>query len=140
MATSLKAKLLTAASADAGLRALVGMPMRWFDQQLKQGSALPAVVVQQISNPRTYSFTERLSTSFSRMQFTIWGRSSEESEAVVNALANFLDTFNPAGLPGNLLSYPNFIVGDRDGFLAAPAPPKYTRLIDVQIFDNERVA
>jgi hypothetical protein len=51
---SLKAKLFTQASANAGLIALLGAsPFRWFDQQLPQNAAFPCIVAQQISNPAT---------------------------------------------------------------------------------------
>ncbi len=145
MPSSLKAKLFAAASLNAGLVALLGsgspLVMRWFDQQLPQSYAtFPAVVVQQIANPSDYAVTGRLPTSWSRMQFTVYGSGadSENANAVVVALAGFLDTFNSIGITG-LVAYPNLIVGDRDFGVANTQPLTYVRVIDARIFSNSNL-
>lgn len=149
MPSSLKAKLFAAASQDAGLQALLlsndSPPVfRWFDQQLPQGYAgpgkFPCVVVSTVSNPADYVVTGRMPTSWSRMQFTIYGtgNDSENAGLVVNAIAAFLDTFDGVGKPG-LVAYPNNIVGDRDGGIAETKPPTFQRFLDVRIFSNSTI-
>ena len=141
MAT-LKAKLYTAASANAGLTALLGTPPSWFDTQLPQQPSppptFPAVVVYIVSAPKTYVLGGRLSTYFARVQFTIYGtgNDSQNASAVVAALEDFLATFNPIGVSG-LPVYPNTIVSDRDGGIAQTQPLTYQRFLDVMIFNDE---
>jgi hypothetical protein len=137
---SLKAKLFTAASANAGLQALLGTnPFRWYDSQLNQSSAFPAVVVFIVSNPRDYVITGQMSTSWARVQFTVYGtgNDSQNADAVVNALQAFLLGFNAYGLnpPANA----NTIVGDRDFGIAATQPLTYQRVLDVMILNDELV-
>lgn len=141
MPTSLKAKLFAAAKVDAGLSALLGSaPFRWYDVQLRQGSAFPAVEVMLISNPRTYVMAGRLPTGWSRVQFTIFGlgADSQNADLVAQALVNFLATFDAVGIPG-LAVYPNQVVGDRDAGMAATQPLTFMRVIDVMIFSNDSV-
>src|ERR1017187_4341686 len=95
--TSLKAKLFAQASVNAGLQALLGTsPFRWYDSQLNQSSVFPAVVVLIVSNPPEYVMGGRLSTSWARVQFTVYGTGSDSqnASAVVNALQDFLAVFN----------------------------------------------
>lgn len=140
--TSIKAKLFTAAAANAGLVALLasGSPafFRWFDTQLPQGSVFPAVVIQAISNPRDYAVTGKLPTSWQRIQFTVYGtgNDSQNAEAVVNAIEAFLNDFNGIGV-SNLVTYPNLIVNDRDAGVADTQPLTYVRVLDVRIFSND---
>lgn len=141
MSTSLKAKLFAAAELDAGLAALLGSaPFRWYDVQLRQGSAFPAVEVLLVSNPRTYVMAGRMPTGWARVQFTIFGLgpSSENADAVAQALVNFLGTFNAIGIPG-LAVYPCQLVGDRDAGQAATQPLTYMRILDAMIFSNDTV-
>lgn len=144
MSTSLKARLYTAALLDAGLLALLatGSPavMRWYDQQLPQGATFPAIVVQQISNPRDYATTGRMPTGFTRMQFRVFGtgNDSQGANAVVDALANFLDGFAGSGIAG-LAQYSNLIVADRDAGIANTQPLTYQRIVDAMIFSNDNL-
>jgi hypothetical protein len=146
--TSLEVKLRTAALAYPDLVALLtnspskpGFPdFRWYNIQLIQGSAFPAVVVQLVSSGQSYSNYQRLSTSFSRIQFTIWDTDSDRGRQVENVLYQFLDQFNPAGLNSNLTNYPNSIVLTRAGMYPTPNPPQFWRQSDVQIFDNSAVS
>lgn len=136
---SLKAKLFAAASEDAGLQALLGTsPFRWFDTQLPQQAEFPAVVAFIVSNPADYVITGRMSTSWARVQLTVYGtgNDSENASLVVNALQDFLATFNAIGVP-ELPVYPNRIVGDRDGGVAQTQPLTYQRFVDVQILNDE---
>jgi hypothetical protein len=58
---------------------------------------------------------------------------------VVEALLDFLKSFNPIGV-SNLPAYPNTVVGDRDGGIAQTQPLTYQRFIDAMIFNDENVA
>lgn len=136
---TLKDKLFAAASVNTGLLALLGTsPFRWFDIRLPQQATFPAVVVFVVSDPRTYVANGRLSTSDTRVQFTVYGtgNNSENASAVVTALADFFATFNAIGIPG-LPVYPNRIVGDREGGVAQTQPLTYQRFVDVMIFNDE---
>jgi hypothetical protein len=135
--------LQTAALAYPALTALLGTsPFRWWDTQLPQSSTFPAVVVQMVSNPATYTFGGRLPTSFARMQFTIWGgysaAGSQAADQVRSALYAFLDQFNAEGIPG-LLQYPCLVVNDRRGGFTQGDTLLYQRLLDVQIFSNDSI-
>lgn len=137
---SLKEFLRNAASADSTLSVLLGTnPFRWYDKTLLQGSAFPAVVAQQISNQTTYTNYQRLTTSDSRWQFTIWGgqyQAGEDAcEALVNALTEFFDEFNAEGIDG-LASYPNEVLNVRDAVFADEEGAIQQRVVDVKIFSN----
>jgi hypothetical protein len=144
MSTSLKARLYFAATQNAGLSALLlsGSPgvFRWFDQQLVQSSGFPAIVVSQVSNPRTYGVSGRLPTSSQRMQFSVYGagNDSQNADLVVNALTSFLDGFAGGGIAG-LSQQSNLIVGDRDFGIANTNPLTYLRVVDVLIFSNDTI-
>jgi hypothetical protein len=80
----------------------------------------------------------RLSTYFARVQFTIYGtgNDSQNADAVVSAIEDFLATLNGYGfsdLPANA----NTIVNDRDGGIAQTQPLTYTRTLDVMILNDE---
>lgn len=137
---TLKAKLFSAASATVALQALLGTsPFRWYDEQLPQSTAFPAVVVHEVDAPPDYSITGRMSTYWARIQFTIYGtgNDSENASAVASALADFLATFNAIGVSG-LPVYPNRILNNRDAGLAQTQPMTYQRIIDVQVMNDER--
>jgi len=115
-------------------------PFRWYDTQLAQGSAFPAVVAQIISSSKTYNVAGRMTNGNSRVQFTIWstntGSGMTARANVESALATFLDGLNLIGIPG-LLQYPNYIVGARDGWVALPQPGNPLKLIDAMVFSND---
>jgi hypothetical protein len=141
MPTPVKDRIRAAAIANPTLLGLLGSsPFRWYDQQLYQSSAFPAVVVTQVSNPQTYALVGRLPTSFSRYQFTIWTTNNAAGmtarAAVGSALIDFLETLNLVGIPG-LCSYNNQVVGDRDGWYPLPEPGNPQRLIDAMIYAND---
>lgn len=137
MPSSLKAKLRANASSYSPLTALLGTsPFRWYDTQLVQGSAFPAVVVFIVSNPPSYVLTNRMTTSWARVQFTVWDNDPESAGLVVAALTNFFDQLNLIGVP-NLTQYPNLIIADRDFLYPQTQPPRYQRILDVRIFSNE---
>jgi hypothetical protein len=146
MYSSLKAKLFAAALLNPALVYLLGsgspLVLRWFDVQLPQsaGTGFPAVVVQQISDPQMYVGSGRLPTSWARIQFTVYGSGgdSQNADAIVQALAAFLDTFNADGIAARPAS-PNYIVGDRDMGIAATQPLTYMRVVDARIFWNPTV-
>lgn len=137
--SSVKQRIRTAASAYSGLTALLGTaPFRWYDLQLAQGSAKPAVVVQQISGSPTYVVGGRLNTGWGRWQFTIWGSGTDSSNAlaVEAQLLDFLDQLNLIGITG-LTQYPCLVVGQRDAMFPGTQPPSYQRLVDAMIFSND---
>jgi hypothetical protein len=145
--TSLKAKLFAAALLNPGLVYLLGggspLVLRWFDVTLPQyvnAATFPAVVVTLISNPSNYALGGRLPTSFTRMQFTVYGTGtdSQNADAVVEALSSFLDTFNADGITNRIAS-PNYIVNDRDMGIAQTQPLTYMRVVDARIYDNSTV-
>lgn len=143
MPTPLKDRIRSAAIATPALTALLGTnPFRWYDIQLVQGSALPAVVVQIISGAPVYVVAGRLSNSSTRVQFTLWGVNTAAGMASLasleSALVTFFDSLNLVGIPG-LAQYQNMVVGARDGFIAIPQPGNPLRLIDAMIWSNDRL-
>lgn len=138
MASTLEVKLITAIAAYAPLNTLLST--RVYDTQLAQGSAFPALVIQLISNPREYVFTNRLATSWARVQFTVWGgqfaAGNQAADQVRAALLTFLDQFNAEGVPG-LTLYPCRVVGDRRGAFTQEDTLVFQRLVDAMIFNNE---
>lgn len=143
MGTPLKEKLFTAASANAGLQALLGTsPFQWGDTQLEQSwnlSTLGAVLAYQISDPRTYETRGQMSTSWVRMQFTVYGngRDSVNASAIVAALLTFLCGFFAYSAGSNATQAANQIVGDRDGGIAETQPMTYLRIVDAMILNDE---
>lgn len=141
--TPVKDRIRAAAIATPALTAILGTnPFRWYDRQLNQGSAFPAVVVQAISDPRTYAIVGRLPTSFSRYQFTLWALNTAAGisglAALEAAMVEFFESLNLVGIPG-LCSYSNQVVNARDGFFPEPQPGNPTRFIDVMIFANDNL-
>lgn len=144
MATPLNERVRSAAAFDAGLQALLGTnPFRfWFDQ-LRQGSAFPAVVMQQISSQTDYTAEHRLATGWSRQQFMIWGGENlageQARQAVAAALKTFFDSWSGGtGETGKSL-YPNEVLNERDFVFFQKSTPIYQRVMDVRIFSDERL-
>lgn len=139
MPTSLEARLRTAAAAFPGLTALLGSsPFRWYDTQLAQDSAFPAITVLLVSDVLMYSLQGILQTSWSRVQFTIWDIDPESARNVEAELMLFLAQFNGDGV---MISFSppvckNFILTRRSGFYAQTQPPNYWRTVDAKIFNN----
>lgn len=153
--TSLKAKLFAAALQNAGLVAILGggspLILRWFDDQMQQqaGTGAPAVVVRQITDPQMYATSGRLPTSFAVMRFECYGAQqtggntanppdSQSTDALVQALMSFLDTFNGDGITGRPQS-PCYVLSDRDMGIALTQPLTFMRQVDVRIFWNGQV-
>lgn len=141
MGTPLKERIRSAAIVYPGFTALLGTnPFRWWDQQLRPGSAFPAIVVTTVSNVPTYAIVGRLPTGFSRLQFTIWSVNTTLGMANLGALeallTEFLETLNLVGIPG-LCSYSNRVVAARDGWFPTPEPGNPQRLIDAMIYAND---
>lgn len=139
MSTPFSERLRAAAFADPTLLALLGTPLnrfRWYDRQLVQGSALPAVVVLQVSGSDSYVDAGRLPTSFSRYQLTIWAETQASAQAVDDAITAFSSQFNSSGL-ANLSSYPNYILLRRQGIFAPTDPGKYLQSLDINFWQND---
>lgn len=145
--TSLEVKLRTSALAYPDLATLLtnspAIPrfpdFRWYDTQLLQGTVFPAIVVQLIAGSQMYGFARRLSTGFSRMQFTVWDTDPERARTIEATLYAFLDQFSAYGLPG-LSQYSNNVVLTRQGMYPQSQPPQFWRINDVNIFENTAVA
>lgn len=137
---TLEAKLRTAAAAWPDLAALLGSsPFRWWDTQLNQAvNVFPAIVVLLVSSSDTYALNRRLPGGFSRVQFTIWADSGQDARAVEAELVCFLNQFNAIGVQG-LQQYPNSVLNRRGSLYPRTEGPKYQRVLDVSIFDNEQV-
>ena len=133
--TPLEVKLYTAASANAGLVALLGTsPFRWSSMQLTAGWTYPAIVTRQISGVPLNWNRGRNALSRYRVQFTIWeGYVPDTSNAVLEALRQFLDTFcaTTTGNPGAL------IANMTDGLWAETQPGVYQTIIDYYIWNND---
>ncbi len=141
MATPLKERIRSAAIATPAMTALLGTnPFRFYDQQLVQGSAFPAIVQQVISGAPTYILAGRLPCSSSRVQFTLWATRDAAGltalAALEAALVAFLDTLNLIGIPG-LQQYQNLVVLSRDAFYPLPQPGNPQRIIDAMIYSND---
>jgi hypothetical protein len=135
---TLKARIWTDASQYTALTALIGTsPFRLFDQRLPQGVAFPAVVMESVANPHAYVAGGQMPTSFTRIQFRIYGtgNDSENAALVGDTLIAFFSTFDGPGTGAPTL--PNYVVGDRDMGIAQTDPMTYMRLIDMRIFSNE---
>ncbi len=141
MAQTLQQKLFAGAQAFPQLAAILGAsPFRWYDTQLRQGTAFPAVVVTQISNPKVYAFQARVWTSWYRMQFDVWAvPDSAAADAVIGIMLAFFAQFNAIGIPG-LSQYPNLVEDAGRGSLQASLePPVYKRTVEVRIFNNDTI-
>ena len=140
---SLKQKLFTAAKLDQGLGALLlnGQVMQWADIQIPQSwnlTSKSAVAAQLISDPTAYVAAGPLATSWSRVQFTIfgYGNDSTQADAVAAALFAFMGSFNAGAIGGQAANYK---VGDRDAGLTQTQPVTYQRIVDYFIWNDAKV-
>ncbi|HET9304872.1 MAG TPA: hypothetical protein VFO46_02485 [Candidatus Sulfotelmatobacter sp.] len=133
-------KLRTAAMNYTPLTALLGSGannFRWYETQLLEGSAFPAVVVTLVSNVRDYALDRRMATSFTRLQIVVWDPNPEEASTVEQTIVQFLDQFSAYGPIAGQAA--NFVLNSRATIYPDTQPPIYQRLIDVRVFDNELV-
>src|SRR5665213_2816139 len=71
ISTPLVVKLRQAAVTNSGLTSLLGSaPFRWYNTQLYEGSAYPAITANQISSVPVYSVGGRKPLARARVQFT----------------------------------------------------------------------
>lgn len=85
MEEALRAFLL----ANAGVSALVGTRVDWAKRP--QASALPAVILHQISAPRTYTMQGRDRLIGYLVQIDVWAASFKASKDTARAVATALD-------------------------------------------------
>ena len=140
MGTPLKVKLFNAASANAGLQALLGTsPFRWYDTQLPQTATFPCVVAFLVSDPRDYEARGQMSTSWNRVQLTVFGtgNDSTEASAVVAAVLTFVRGFFAYNAGASATQSANKVVSDRDGGIAETQPLTYQRFLDVMFLNDE---
>lgn len=135
MSTPIEVKLYAAASQNPGLIAQLGSsPFRWYNVQLTEGSAYPAIVVLRVSGPPLYAMSNRVTTTRYRMQFTIWeGYTPDDTDAVFGALRSFLDTFSATGIAANFAE----IVNVKRGIFTDTQPGVFQTIVDAMIYNND---
>lgn len=137
MATLL-AKLRSAASADTTLAGLLGSsPFRWYDQQLVEGTAFPAVAAFVVSRVPQYSVSQMLTTAEYRVQINVFDPNPETARAVASAIEQFLTTFNAYSAGDSNPIQPNRVVNQRDGGIVQTDPLTAMQIMDVMIWNNE---
>src|ERR1041385_8745486 len=130
MATSIQDRLYRDVASYTPLTALIGNnPVRWYEPPIRQGSTLPAVVVQQISGNCNYSVSRRIAQGESRYQFTVWGGQYAAGvaarDAITQALIDFMTQWDGGiGISG-LTIYPNRNVLQRDAVYQWTDTPIY---------------
>ncbi len=139
----LKEKLVAAAKLDAGLQAVLqdGSVFQWASIQLPQSwnlTSKSALAVQLISDPTQYATAGPLATSWSRVQFSIfgYGNDSSHADAVADALFAFMGSFNAGAIAGQAANYK---VGDRDAGLTQTQPVLYMRIVDYMVWNDVKV-
>jgi hypothetical protein len=87
---SIESLLFTSLTTNAGLSTLIAA--RLYPDVLPQGAALPCVVYQRISTPRSQVFgsTQAVAVSRPRFQFSCWALTSEAARALCAALRTAL--------------------------------------------------
>jgi hypothetical protein len=135
---SLEARLRSAAMVNSTLATLLGTtPFRWYDSTLQQGTAFPAVVVQQIFGGDIYTWAGRNPTGFSRYQFAIWDTDPERGRLVDDAMSDFFTTFNGPQISGvPLCWYGAQVVLRLSKVFSLPEPVLHQRILQVSIFSN----
>ena len=136
MSTPLVVKLRQAAVTNAGLTSVLGSaPFRWYNTQLYEGSAYPAITANQISSVPVYSVTGRNPLARARVQFTIWeGQTPDDTNSVLDALRAFLDSFSAVGNP---TQFANQINSELDRLYPATQPPIFQTLVDAYIYNSD---
>ena len=138
MATTLLAKLRTAAALDATLGPLLGpTPFRWYDQQLNEGTSFPAVAAFVVSTVPQYATNARCITARYRVQFNVFDPNPQKARQVATAIAAFLDSFNAFSSGSPVTQQPNQVVNQRDGGVAQTQPLTAMQIIDAHIWNNE---
>lgn len=138
MATTLLAKLRTAAAADPTLTGLLGSsPFCWYDQQVVPGTAFPAVAAFVVSAVPQYSSTNLLITAQYRIQLNIFAIDPQVSRQVAAAVRQFLLTFNAYNSGDTNAIQRNRVVNVRDGGIAQTQPLTAMQIMDAFIWNNE---
>jgi len=140
----LEQRIRIAAAAYSPLALLLGsgspLLFRWYNGQLVQGSAYPAVVAMTVTNPPSYIFNRRLSTSYSLMQYTIWGgvgsAGAQAAEDVSAAMATFFDQLDLVG-NGRQIQQNNFIQANRQAYYPQGTTLIYQRVLEVRVFSDD---
>ncbi len=83
--------LLALLLADTALAGLVGDRIEW--EELAKGTAMPAVVLNQISGARSYTFRGRIGLVSYLIQVDCWGATAKSSRDVSQAFRSFTDAF-----------------------------------------------
>lgn len=136
--TPLLVKLRTKAALNAGLTSLLGAaPFRWYNMQLAEGSAFPAITAMKVSGIPFYNVGQRGPSTVYRIQFTIWeDQVPDDTNSVLQALRVFLDSFSAVE---NTAQYPVQILNERGGLYPLTQPPIYQTSIDALIYNADNL-
>jgi hypothetical protein len=135
MSLPIEVKLFAAASAFPALQAVLGSsPFRWYNVQLTEGSAYPAIVILKVSGPKLASYGGINSTSRYRIQFTIWeGPTPDVTDSTLSALRAFLAQFSGTAITGNYSP----VVNELRRLYAETQPPIYQTIVDAMVTNND---
>jgi hypothetical protein len=141
--STLEIKIRAAAAGYAPLAALIGsgspLVLRWYDRQLVQGSAYPAVVALTVTNPPTYTVNARCKTSTALCQYTVWGGTgdagTQAAEAVSAALNLFFDQLDLVG-NGRQIQQNNIVIANREAAYVQATTLIYQRVLEVRVFSD----
>lgn len=141
---NLEARIRAAAAAYAPLATLIGsgspLILRWNDRQLAQGSAYPAVVALTITNPPTYVFTGRVTSSFALIQYIVWGgvgaAGVQAAEDVTAALISFFDQLDLQG-NGRAQQQQNMVIANREAAYTQGTTLIYQRVLEVRVLATD---
>jgi|SRR5215831_12435364 len=135
MGTPIETKLITAASADAGMQAMFGG--RIYDTRENPGSPFPALTLQTVPSPKRYTAEGRNNLAEYRVRFVIWGGQFTSGEAQstsgTNALMSFLDTFS--AVAGGQVA--TMILNDQRGLFPLTDGPIWQRIVDAHIYSDD---
>ncbi len=136
MSTPLVVKLRQAAIYFTPLTGVLGTnPFKWYNTQLYEGSAYPAIPAQQVSSVPVYSISGRNPLARARVQFTIWeGQRPDDTNSVLEALREFLDSFSAVGNP---TQFANQIINERDGLYPGTQPGIFQTMVDAYIYNSD---
>jgi len=138
MPTTIEQKIITAASANAGLQNLLGTnPFRMYDTQEVVGSPFPTTTLMTVSDTKSYTAEGRNNLARYRVQFTIWGgqfaAGAAQAAAVRDALMAFLDGFS-AVRNGQVATQ---VVLERRGLFPLTDGPTWQRILDAMIYSDD---
>lgn len=127
--------LYAALLADAGVTAIVADRISWVDRP--RAEALPALVLQVISRPFTYTLHQRDGLVGVLVQFDAWGETYDQVVALARAVVAFTDSLTAAPFQAA------FLETQRDGFEPGDGPQPdgaidlYRTSLDVRVWHRQ---